>query len=106
MIRRRPPRRCRTPSRTPPASPTARWASAAARHSRRCAAGSGPRGLFSIHMSDDWRLRVDLKEHSIARQLGEQLQAGETEHELDATFHDRVVVSVDDNELFCYTGTQ
>jgi hypothetical protein len=57
-------------------------------------------------MNDDWRLRVDLREHSIAHRLSELLEAGEIEHELDRAFHDRVVVSVDGREVFCYSGTR
>lgn len=57
-------------------------------------------------MNDDWRLRVDLHEHSFAHQLSEALDAGEIEHELERSFHDRVVVSVDGSEVFCYAGTR
>jgi hypothetical protein len=57
-------------------------------------------------MNDDWRLRIDLHEHGLAHQLGERLDAEELEHGLERSFHDRVVVSVDDGELFCYTGTR
>jgi hypothetical protein len=57
-------------------------------------------------MNDDWRLRVDLHEHSFAHQLSEMLGAVEIEHELERSFHDRVVVSVDGSEVFCYAGTR
>jgi hypothetical protein len=57
-------------------------------------------------MNDDWRLRIDLHEHSSAHQLSELLEKGEIEHELDDSFTDRVVVSVDDAEVFCYTGSR
>jgi hypothetical protein len=59
-----------------------------------------------IAMNDDWRLRVDLHEHRFAHQLSELLSAAELEHELERAFKDKIVVSVDDNELFCYAGTQ
>jgi hypothetical protein len=55
-------------------------------------------------MTDDWRLRVDLHEHGPARALTERLAASELEHDLEASFHDRVVVSRDGNEVFVYTG--
>lgn len=57
-------------------------------------------------MNDDWRLRVDLHQEGLARALGQHLEAAELEHDLANTFHDRVVVSVDGPELFCYTGTR
>ena len=57
-------------------------------------------------MNDDWRLRVDLHEHRFAHQLSELLSAAELEHELERAFKDKIVVSVDDNEVFCYAGTQ
>jgi hypothetical protein len=57
-------------------------------------------------MNDDWRLRVDLHEHRFAHHLSELLAAAELEHQLERAFNDKVVVSVDDNELFCYAGTQ
>jgi hypothetical protein len=59
-----------------------------------------------IAMNDDWRLRIDLHEHRFAHQLSELLGAAELEHELDRAFKDKVVVSVDDNEVFCYAGTR
>jgi hypothetical protein len=57
-------------------------------------------------MNDDWRLRIDLHEHAFAHQLSEMLDAVEIEHQLERSFHDRVVVSVDDAEVFCYAGTR
>lgn len=57
-------------------------------------------------MNDDWRLRIDLREHGIAHQMGEILAAEELEHDLERAYHDRVVVSVDDNEVFCYAGSR
>jgi hypothetical protein len=41
-----------------------------------------------------------------ARELTERLQAPELEHDLERSFHDRVAVSLDGSELFCYTGTR
>ena len=57
-------------------------------------------------MGDDWRLRVDLHESGIAHSLTERLEASKLEHELETSFHDRVAVSVDGSEVFCYTGTR
>lgn len=55
---------------------------------------------------DDWRVRVKLHEHGVVRALSERIDAGEVEQELHRAFHDRVVVSVDGPELFCYAGTR
>jgi hypothetical protein len=57
-------------------------------------------------MSDDWRLRIDLHERGIAHRMTERLEASKLEHELESSFHDRVAVSVDGSEVFCYTGTR
>ncbi|MGI8904186.1 MAG: hypothetical protein ACR2IP_11155 [Solirubrobacteraceae bacterium] len=57
-------------------------------------------------MSDDWRLRIDLHEADHAHTLTERLKAGELEHALGGAFHDRVAVSIDGAEVFCYTGTR
>jgi hypothetical protein len=57
-------------------------------------------------MSDDWRLRVDLHEGGYAHALTERLEASELEHELETSFEDRVVVSRDGAEVFCYAGTR
>jgi hypothetical protein len=57
-------------------------------------------------MSDDWRLRIDLHEEGLARALTERLEASELEHDLKSSFHDRVIVSVDQTEVFCYAGSR
>jgi len=57
-------------------------------------------------MNDDWRLVITLREDGLAHQLGEQLNADELEHDLEHTFHDRVIVSVNGPTVFCYTGTR
>jgi hypothetical protein len=57
-------------------------------------------------MNDDWRLRVILREQGFAHRLSELLTSEELEHDLESSFHDRVVVSIDGPELFCYTGTR
>ncbi len=57
-------------------------------------------------MNDDWRLRIDMRENGLARQLSEHLDADELEHDLERSFHDQVIVSVEDSEVFCYAGTR
>jgi hypothetical protein len=57
-------------------------------------------------MSDDWRLRVVLADDAQARELAERLAGFESEHDLSDGFHDRVVVSRDDSEVFCYADTR
>ena len=57
-------------------------------------------------MNDDWRLRVRLHEQGIVHSLVERLDASELDHDLETSFHDRVIVSVDGPELFCYAGTR
>ncbi|MGI8844870.1 MAG: hypothetical protein ACR2HC_01615 [Thermoleophilaceae bacterium] len=57
-------------------------------------------------MSVDWRLRVDLHEDGPAYALTEHLGQSALEHDLDTSFHDRVVVSREGAGVFCYTGTR
>jgi hypothetical protein len=57
-------------------------------------------------MSDDWRLRIILSEEGLAHRLSELLTSEELEHDLESSFHDRVVVSIDGPEVFCYTGSR
>jgi hypothetical protein len=57
-------------------------------------------------VNDDWRLAVRLREGASARALSEHLAATELRHDLQARFHDRVIVTVDGGELFCYAGTR
>ena len=57
-------------------------------------------------MSDDWRLRIALHQGGHAHKLAERLTASELEHELESSFHDRLVVSREGGELFCYTGSR
>lgn len=42
----------------------------------------------------------------MAHALRERLDAGVLEHDLKSAFHDRVIVSIDGPELFCYAGTR
>ena len=57
-------------------------------------------------MADDWRLRVCLHETGLVHALSERLDAHELEHELQTAFSDRVIVSGEGSELFCYAGTR
>ena len=57
-------------------------------------------------MNDDWRLRIDLHDDGFAHRLSELLEGEELEHDLERSFHDRVVVSVDGPTVFCYAGTR
>jgi hypothetical protein len=55
-------------------------------------------------VSDDWRLRIDLHDAGASFKLTELLE--KAEHDLEGAFDDRVAVSRDDTEVFCYTGTR
>lgn len=55
-------------------------------------------------MSDDWRLQIDLGQATTALELSELLERAE--HDLEHDFTDRVAVSRDGREVFCYTGTR
>ncbi|HLH66335.1 MAG TPA: hypothetical protein VKV27_11575 [Solirubrobacteraceae bacterium] len=57
-------------------------------------------------MNDDWRLRVELADGGQARALGRLLEDPGLEHDLVDAFQDRVVVSVDGSEVFCYAGSR
>jgi hypothetical protein len=57
-------------------------------------------------MSDDWRLTVVLKDEGEARELTERLAKFDAEHDLKASFPDRVVVSRDDAEVFLYADSR
>jgi hypothetical protein len=57
-------------------------------------------------MNDDWRLQVDLDDPNHAAPLVERLAARELEHDLSDAFHDRVIVSRDDDVVFLYAGTR
>jgi hypothetical protein len=57
-------------------------------------------------MSDDWRVRVVLPADEQARELAERLGRGDLSHDLESSFHDRVVVSRDGSEVFCYADTR
>jgi hypothetical protein len=57
-------------------------------------------------MNDDWRLRVDVCEDGRAHQLTERLAAFDLAHALGTSFSDRVIVSRDGAEVFCYAATR
>jgi hypothetical protein len=57
-------------------------------------------------MSDDWRLRIGLHESGHGHKLTERLEASELEHDLETEFHDRLVVSHDGDQVFCYAGSR
>jgi hypothetical protein len=55
-------------------------------------------------MSDDWRLRVALFDDGMARALTERLEAEKLGEDLQTSFGDRLIVSADAAEVFCYAG--
>ena len=57
-------------------------------------------------MSDDWRLRIELEDERRAGELARRLSKSDLTHDLQTTFRDRVVVSHDGAEVFCYADTR
>ena len=57
-------------------------------------------------MNDDWRVRINLHEEGVAHDLTEQFDANELEHDLEQSFHERVIVSQDGPVVFCYCGSR
>ena len=57
-------------------------------------------------MNDDWRLRVDVREDGIARELTSRLERSDLTHALGTAFDERVIVSRDGSEVFCYAATR
>ena len=57
-------------------------------------------------MSDDWRLRVDLHESGAAHKLTERLDSPKLEHQAELGSENRIVVSRDGDEVFCYADTR
>ena len=57
-------------------------------------------------MADDWRLRIELAGESSADELVRRLNSPDLKHDLNDSFHDRVVVSKDDATVFCYAGSR
>jgi hypothetical protein len=56
--------------------------------------------------NDDWRLTIEFGEEEHALGLSRRLQARDLEHGLEESFGDRVIVSRDGPDLFCYAGTR
>jgi hypothetical protein len=56
-------------------------------------------------VNDDWRLRVTLPAREHADALASRLETAEMEQGLNSV-HDRVIVTRDADELFCYAGTR
>lgn len=57
-------------------------------------------------MAEDWRLTVRFEQEAGARELAKRLHAPEVEHDLETSFHDRVVVSRDGSTVFGYANTR
>lgn len=57
-------------------------------------------------MSDDWRLRVVLFDDGAARALTERLDAQKLGKDVEKEVHDRLAVSVDGPEVFCYADSR
>ncbi|MGN6586302.1 MAG: hypothetical protein ACTHKT_02365 [Solirubrobacterales bacterium] len=55
-------------------------------------------------MNDDWRLQIDFREEGHADALLERFQAGELQHDLKNSFHDRAIVTRDGARVFVYAG--
>src|SRR6188472_77663 len=57
-------------------------------------------------MNDDWRLQVDPDDSSHIQALTNRLEARELQHDLSEAFHDRVIVTRNDDTVFLYAGTR
>jgi hypothetical protein len=57
-------------------------------------------------VNDDWRLEIDFDDTAHIGSLVERLDARELEHELSNAFHDRVIVSRNDDRVFLYAGSK
>ncbi|MDQ6729793.1 MAG: hypothetical protein M3022_05740 [Actinomycetota bacterium] len=57
-------------------------------------------------MDDDWRLRITLTDPRDAGRLTEELRDHTRQEDLRRTMHDRVIVSTDESEVFCYAGSR
>jgi hypothetical protein len=55
-------------------------------------------------MNDDWRVGAEFSDRTQAAELADTLAHGELEHSLEAAPGKRVIVSVDDAELFIYAA--
>ena len=57
-------------------------------------------------MNDDWRLRIVLGDPGDAGMLTDLLREHAQADDMRHTLHDRVIVSADEGEVFCYAGTR
>jgi hypothetical protein len=57
-------------------------------------------------MAEDWRLELVLSDEGAASALTERYEAARLDQELEAKFEDRVVVSHDDTQVFCYAASR
>ena len=57
-------------------------------------------------MSDDWRISATLASHARAAELWRLLERDDVEHDLETAAGERVIVSVDDSEMFLYAATR
>src|SRR3954447_11819679 len=57
-------------------------------------------------MSDDWRGSILVHESGRGRELAESMETAELEHELAEALPDRVAVSHDEDDVFCYAATR
>jgi hypothetical protein len=57
-------------------------------------------------MNDDWRLEIKIGDAARAEELVGLLGEPELEHDLSGAFHDRVIVSRDDDVVFLYAGSR
>jgi hypothetical protein len=57
-------------------------------------------------MNDDWRVRIHLHQQGRGHQLTQAMEAATLEHELESALPDRVVVSRDEDDVFCYAETR
>ncbi|MEA2214403.1 MAG: hypothetical protein QOF83_4351 [Solirubrobacteraceae bacterium] len=57
-------------------------------------------------MNDDWRLRITLEDDDTADALTARLKDHTTPDDRTRSLHDRIVVSSDGPEVFCYAGSR
>jgi hypothetical protein len=57
-------------------------------------------------MNDDWRLRITLEDEDAANALTQRLKDHTTPENRERTIHDRILVSSDGSDVFCYAGTR
>jgi hypothetical protein len=57
-------------------------------------------------MSDDWRIEIGLFDHGRAKALTQRLEAEKLGEDLETSFGERLVVSVDGPDVFVYAGSR